>query len=513
VIESIIKKVMKSLVASLFESIPSRVEQPSAHSKDLKLAGVLVVVCLITRLMAIPASLWEWDDILFARALYRFDVAAHSPHPPGFPVFVFLTRVAFMILRDEHRALVAISFIFSVLLAPALFYFYQTIFKDRASAFAGALLCSFAPNVWVYSCAGRSDSPALVLGIVALTLVLNGLKSRRLLWLGCVVLGLGAGVRVSLLPLVAPTLGVVCVIWLRRREWRVVLWAAIILIVCLLAWYIPMTLHQTWGVYNEAVSKHQQYIWKIDSIVATNRNSILSYRLARFFIDIWGAEWIMHVTYALAALGILTLCIKRQWQSLGWMLVAFVPYTIFAFTLNSPLGGPLYALPYIPFFAGLAAYGVVMLPRLIFGIKPGSRQLEIGLPIAVIVSIAFAGWSYPIIKLLHGQASPPLRAMHYVQKNLDPTRDVLIYDQSLEQHVVHYLPGFRASRRNEQMGSLMQPFHSVAERPNLVYITETPISNAETVCFAWEPGKGSQRLAKLSLGRYFDICITQPRRD
>jgi hypothetical protein len=195
------------------------------------------------------------------------------------------------------------------------------------------------------------------------------------------------------------------------------------------------------------------------------------------------------------------------------MLIAFVPYTIFAFTLNSPLAGPLYSLPYIPFFIGLAAYGVVMLPRLILGVEQGAKRLEIGLPIAVIITIAFAGWAYPIIKLLHGQASPPLRAMHYLQKNLDPMRDMLIYDQSLKQHVGHYLPGFRVSPRDEQMKSLTEPFDSMTERPNLVYITETPISNAETRCFAWEAGKGRQRLGRLSLGRYSDIYITRLRRD
>ncbi len=39
-----------------------------------------------------PVSPFEWDEILFMRAMAKYDVAAHAPHPPGYPVFVALAK-------------------------------------------------------------------------------------------------------------------------------------------------------------------------------------------------------------------------------------------------------------------------------------------------------------------------------------------------------------------------------------------------------------------------------------
>jgi hypothetical protein len=163
------------------ESISSLLSRLIALIKtnDHLIALGLFLLCIATRLIAIHASLWEWDDILFARALHKYDLTTHSPHPPGFPVFVAMARVVYWITGNEDRALTTVAFIFASLVAPALFYFYREVLKDRAIAFAGALLGSFAPLVWVYGGAGRSDGVAFTLGIIGLTLDIRGLHYQR----------------------------------------------------------------------------------------------------------------------------------------------------------------------------------------------------------------------------------------------------------------------------------------------------------------------------------------------
>ena len=496
------------LISALDSRLPNM--NFSAGVSNLTLVGGLTSVCVITRLIAIPASLWEWDEILFARALYRYDLSSHSPHPPGFPVFVFLARLARLILRDDHRALVSVAFIFGACLTPALFYLFYEIFKNRQIAATGALIGSFAPSVWIYSCAGRSDGPAFVLGIIAATLVLRGLTSQRSLWIGCAVLGVGLGVRVTLLPLVAPALAIVLLTRLRRGEWRVALWAVLILALCILVWFLPLIWHQTWRVYNEMVNQHRQYIWQTDSMFATgaNRNNIISYRLSRYFVDIWGAEWIMHTIYALAALGMLALIIRRRWPALGWMLVIFVPYMAVSFALNEPMGAALYSLPYIPFFAGLAACGAIMLPRLLVNAQRKPKLANIGALIAITLAIALAAWSYPTIKMLHDQASPTLSAVRYLEKTLDPQRDLLVYDADYWPYVQHYLSGFRTLRRAEATPPLTG-VTLVAGRANLVYLTAAPSSPSSTQHFNWQSEKGAPRLGRLSLARYEHVYVVR----
>jgi hypothetical protein len=35
----------------------------------------------------------EWDEVLYARSLRHYDVATHSPHPPGYPVYVAAAKI------------------------------------------------------------------------------------------------------------------------------------------------------------------------------------------------------------------------------------------------------------------------------------------------------------------------------------------------------------------------------------------------------------------------------------
>jgi hypothetical protein len=477
------------------------------RSSDLAIALALGLIGLVTRLVAVPASLWEWDDFLFASALHRYSLADHSPHPPGFPVFVAMSRGVFWLLHDERSALVAVAFVFGILLLPALFYFHREVFRDRSVAIAGALLGGFAPNVWVQGAMGRSDGPGMTCAVAALALILRGLHSRRALLFGCAVFGLGMGVRITLLPIVAPMLSIVLLLRLRDKQLKLVSLALIVTALASLCWYVPLVIHTTWPLYRSVLQQHSQFTLRTDSIWAATENSVMGYRLNRFFVAIWGKHWIMWTIYALAALGIVVLARRRGWQALSWMGCAFLPFIIFTFILNTPLSAPLYSMPYIPFFTGLAACGLVLTPRLIGEATGINAITRLGVLLAIALTIALAGWAYPTIRMVHRETSPPVRAMKYLQTRLDPERDVLIYDGLLTPQVRFYLQQFQKFMREEALppeANLIAPFGNGA---HFVGLTIDPIVGRTEEHFDWSSKRGERRLRPLSLGRYFDLYV------
>ena len=84
---------------------------------------VVAVVCASTRFLALARSIWDWDEALFAMALRDYDVTVHHPHPPGFPVFIAMARMARLIVPDDFRALQAVNLIAALLVFPAVYLF------------------------------------------------------------------------------------------------------------------------------------------------------------------------------------------------------------------------------------------------------------------------------------------------------------------------------------------------------------------------------------------------------
>jgi hypothetical protein len=476
--------------------------------QDLLIALALTVVCAVTRLMARPASLWEWDDILFAFSLHEYDLAAHHPHPPGFPVFVMLARAAFAVTGSEHAALSAVSLLFASLLAAALYFVYRQIFDDRAAGVAGALVGSFLPSVWVHSGAGRSDEPGLAIGLIGLALALHGLRSRGSLLVACAVLGLGPGVRVTVLVALGPAVAVALASWLWRRQWRLVAGGVLLGIACGLAWYIPLLVHTTPEVYREVTGAHAEFAWKTDSIVAETENAVLSYRVSRFFGDVWGTPWIMGTIYGLSALGLVALAWERRWRALAWLAIAFLPYMAFAFVLNTPLSAPLYAFPYLPLFAGLASWALVWLPRRAFAARVPALA-HAGVPLAAALALGMAAWSFPVVQALRTEKSPPVRAIEYLRGEIAPERDVLLYDGLFTPHVRFFLPHAWVDRREDDL--VVAPNLIDAPDPNrrAFALTLMPVLAPGAQAFGWGSARAAERLRVVSLGRYIESYVTE----
>ncbi len=467
--------------------------------------------------LAIHASLWEWDDILFAHAMHEYDLERNIPHPPGFPVFIMMARLAYAFFKNEHHALVAVNVLFASLLAPALYFLFREIFRDRWIALTGALFTIFAANVWLHSGGPRSDIPGFAIGVISLALAIRGVRSPRALLLSCALLGLGMGVRVTVLPVVAPTVTCVLLFHLWKRHWRLVAGAVGTATVCFLVWYVPLILHTGWRMYQFVMSSHSQFTITRDSILSDTENAVLSYRARRFFLDIWGARSIAWSMLGLSVVGLGALIAARRLSAIGWMAIAFVPYLTFVFILNTPLSAPLYSLPYVPLFAGLAACGAILAPRLALHHLQFAQRFALPAKIQAVVAAFIPGvlliwmivWTYPVIRLVRSEESPPLRAIDHLKKTLDPQRDVLMYDGLFSPYIRFLLPDQKKVFQNQEAydsrSNLIDP---LAGNPAVYGLaTPWPTSSVEAT-FKWSQTLPARRLRMITLGRYFDVYVS-----
>jgi hypothetical protein len=153
-------------------------------------------------LLALTAPAWpdDWDGVGFIEAVQRFDLARFQPHPPGYPVYVALLRLAALAVRDAMRAGIVVAVASGVVAVAFAWSAARAAIGERA-AWAVAVLVAATPLAW-RACSGiGSEAPALAcLAACAWGVV----RARRPGWAGAIVLGvgvgLGLGVRLSWAP-------------------------------------------------------------------------------------------------------------------------------------------------------------------------------------------------------------------------------------------------------------------------------------------------------------------------
>ena len=480
----------------------------------------LLLLGLVSRAIALPASVWEWDDINFSRAIHRFDIAAHSPHPPGFPVFVAMSRLAWLVVRDDHHALLAVNYIFASLLGVTVYLLFRQFMPDWRLALAGAILTCFAPTLWIHSGIARTDNPSLVTGLTVLWLLLRGRTSTRSLLGGAFLLGLGMGIRVTIVPLCGVVFALVLFGQLRRRRVGVTAVAIGLVGLGFLIWFVPLILETGWGEYNRLMKIQSAYISEHDPV--WSHYWTLDERLNGFFVRIWGAPWIMWSIYLFATFGIFAMLWRRHWRTIGWIAASFVPFLAFTVIYNTPMGVVVYSMAYIPLFTGLAASGMVLFfdlaGRLTGGVLPDesrpSSRLSLRASTGLLLTIAWAGclawWSYPVTFLLHHQPSPPVKAARSLLKRVDPRRDKIYFSGLLLPHTTYFFDKLVIEEwiEDEILAlNLIDPGNRDYRRFHL--LSTEPISGLSNQRFKWSDGVGLSRLKPLSIGRYFDIYLSE----
>ncbi|HEV7920498.1 MAG TPA: DUF2723 domain-containing protein [Thermoanaerobaculia bacterium] len=456
-----------------------------------EIAGAIVV--LLSRLLTMPATIWENDEFLFAEGVRNFDPSRYHPHPPGYPLYILLGKAFNAVFDDPFRSLVALGIVASVVGFIALTRYFRIVLGDPDLAVCGALLFYFSASALLHSTLALSDVASLLFVALALVSICRageeGDHERDAILVG-VWCSAAIGVRPQLLLPALPMFAIA--LWqMRTMRQRIAAVAAFAFVS--LMWLLPLV--DAAGGVNAVIAyeqKQAQYFATHDA--AMSRGSRSAGEIAvRFLLHPWGSKYITLPLLLCMALGVLPLWRKRSSKLLP--LLAFTAVQIvFELATMDPADGARYALPSMIFFALLTVAGFDTL----------RRSTRIGLMpwLATAFFVAVSWWYVgPILRARTQGPSPVAAAAAYANRTFPPNT-VILYDLSLRpaaEYLMHFKtiaiePGLRG-------------FYASPDVP-LVQFVDGGTRSGEAKAFSWPP---SDAYGKLTRNHYRQVSLDPVR--
>lgn len=174
----------------------------------------------------------DWDGIGFLESITHFDLEHFQPHPPGYPVYVALLRLAAAMIHDPMSTAVAVA-VSSGVLSIALITDAVWHCKGARAAVLVGTLVAVSPLTFRTDSGVGSEAPALaclagcVWGLVA---------SRSTRPAGPIVVGLAVGLGLGVRLSWAPVYVVMLVLVPRGGRWKASAAAAL----ATMGWAVPL---------------------------------------------------------------------------------------------------------------------------------------------------------------------------------------------------------------------------------------------------------------------------------
>jgi hypothetical protein len=454
---------------------------PAPLTRNERIAAwVLTVIVALSRWPAVSRTLWDWDEALFALAVRHYDVVAHHPHPPGFPLFIAAAKALHALLPvallpvDEFHALQCVTVCASLFLFPAMFFLAREMRLPPFASLGAALLLAFFPNVWFYGGTAFSDVPSLVLALLAAALLLRGCRDERALLAGAIVLGIAAGFRPQNLLICFVPLSMAFV----HRRRTALLGAAIVALIVLASYGTAASLSGGWNAYRDALARHERYIREVDSFLSPVRPDLVQVA-DDFFIRPYRAPLLNVVIPLLAFIGLLQLR-KRAWLPIA----IFGPFLLFAWLYLDFNSASRFSIGYMPLYAVLATLAI---PR------------RAGVVTLTAVVALLAGWTWPALRVVHITVAPPVAAISHIRATV-PASKILYIDERLAPYAALLLPEY--DRR------IIRIAPPLVDDANAVLIREGASMAPGARNFVRE----RERLDGIARKRYFEVSVIPGRR-
>lgn len=362
-----------------------QVRSPGRRRSQARAALVAALaVFLAAHLPFLVTAPTDYDEANFVLGVRDFDVAAHQPHPPGYPVFIGLGKLARPVsallgaapldrggpAAVESRALAFWAALLGALGLAPLFIVFRNLEDREDVALAATVVTATAPLYWFTAARPLSDVPGLAAVLLVDALLLSAWRRQhaaaratgpmppdtgpnRLMLAAAFTAGLTAGIRAQTLWLVAPLFLFVIASW-RGAAVRVVLRSAGVWAIGVALWLIPLVVASGGlGAYLDALR------WQaiddfagVQMLVAALSAERWSDALENTFVRAWATRDFARAALGLAAVGTVVLAFRGR-RALGLLAVMFLPYAAFHL-LFQETATTRYALPLVPAIAYLA---------------------------------------------------------------------------------------------------------------------------------------------------------------
>jgi len=413
-------------------------------------ATLIFLAAFVLYLISRSPGLDEWDSVQFAMGIGEFNLWKHQPHPPGYPLYIFLAWFPARFFGwSPEFSLQFLSCASGALFVAAWFCIIRLQFGEQfAWLVAGTL--AITPVVWMTSTRALTDSLAAGLLSVQLFCSLLFREERRTKQL--VAIGLFGAAAAGVRPQFLPVTLLILITSLFQRRMCARIWltgGAIFVAGCLLwlvpTWYIQSTLPgPVTGWRSYPAQLYSQWLWRFDqpSVFVGSSHITGMYFARQFALHILGWFGIglgfLWSPFTLVAGALLAACAlvvygarlndrnhnfwKTHW---AWALLQIA--IVFCF------------LP------ADQRYYLVIIPLLLVVLLRGFLHMPTPFRLGVcLLPALLLGISIPAAIESHSDPAPPIKLVRFLQRQYPPEQrgEVLLFLAHSQRHFKWYAPEF-----------------------------------------------------------------------
>lgn len=364
--------------------------------------------------------------MLFCLALGDYNVAAHQPHPPGFPLYVLLAKIARFLTPSDFTALQSINVLAGMAVFPVVFFLARSLRFAFAPAIIAATMFTFLPNVWFFGGTAFSDLPAAVLFLATIAAYLDSGASTRRYVMASLLFGAALLFRPQNALVVVFPWTIATVRLARARQWRAIVAGCLLAALITVAGFSAAAVLTGSDAYVASVEGHSRFVRQADTVVNPDRVPVLRVLWMQF--DPYEAGKVSILVNVLALIGI----VRGPRKSVLETILTFAPFFLFAALVVNPMGLSRFSLNYLAAFALLASLGIVAVAGAVqfvvqrLGWNTDLRVFAATALCAVIVG-RFIQWTLPAFESPRSTHSPPAQAAQWIDRNVPRSSTIFVH--------------------------------------------------------------------------------------